>query len=272
MTSQPDSPATTTAYQCDPIDYPDVVATQGAYLVPCPRTPVFPKAYLDEFATLLEKELNAVLIEKDKRTRMYHGDADDWAMGHTPIEIKENHRARLKAWVELWDMTSDDESDNDDGKHKGSNGVDGVDGTVGRGNTVAAPGQRRRPRRPQGPHQAELLPTPPMSAKSHLSIPQRRKRRRESEEDDEGKERPAKKHVSSAKQVSAAAGYGAQHPTAEEPEAAADYRRGRRRGGGERAAEQGAENHHLSQQHVGAKTTTAVNTTTWEMLSRLLQL
>ncbi|KAI3338905.1 hypothetical protein F4824DRAFT_498756 [Ustulina deusta] len=203
MTSRPDNPPTTTASQDLPIDSLDIVATQGAYLVPRAGTPVFQEAYDDKFPAALELHLGAVVTEQICRTAMYHGAADEWPMGHTPTEIKEKRKAELKAQEELEGATSDDESDNDDGKHKGGNGIDGA---VGRGNTVAAPDQPRRPRRPQRPHQAEWLPTPPISAESPLSTPHRRKRRRVSEEDDEEKERPAKKHVSSAKEVSAAAG------------------------------------------------------------------
>jgi hypothetical protein len=103
----------------------------------------------------------------------------------------------LKAWDEIAGVTSDDESDNDNGKHKGGNSING---TVGRGNTLSAPDLPRRLR------QAELLPTPSMSAESTLSTPHRRKRQMVSEEDDKEKERPAKKHISSAKEVSASAG------------------------------------------------------------------
>ncbi|KAF7872432.1 hypothetical protein EAF04_003353 [Stromatinia cepivora] len=203
MTSPPDNPPTTTDSPYVPIDYCDIVATQGAYLVPPVDTPVFQEAYDDQFAAALQMHLDALITVQLCRTAMYHGAADEWPIGYTPTELKEKRKAELKAWDEIAGVTSDDESDNDNGKHKGSNGIDG---TVGRGNTVSAPDRPRRPRRPQRPRQAEWLPTPSMSSESPLTTPHKRKRRMVSEEDDEEKERPAKKHVSSAKEVSAGAG------------------------------------------------------------------
>lgn len=145
-------------------------------------------------------QLCAVVVEQTCRTAMYHGAADEWPMGHTPTEIKEKRKVELKAQEELEGATSNDESDNDDGKFKGGNGIIG---TVSRRSTVAA---SNRPRRPQRPRQAEWLPTPPMSAESPPSTPHRNKRRRVIEEDEEEKERLAKKHVSYAKEIPAAAG------------------------------------------------------------------
>ncbi|KAM3065430.1 hypothetical protein ACMFMG_011450 [Clarireedia jacksonii] len=177
-------------------NYYDIVATQGAYLIPCPDTPVF-QAYDDQFATVLQMHLHALVVAQTARNAMYHSAADEWPMGHTPTEIKEKLEAELKAWDEIAGVTSDDESDNDNSEHKGGNSIISA---VGRGNTVSAPDRPRRP------HQAEMLPTPSMSAESTLSTPHRRKRQMVSEEEDKEKERPAKKHISSAKEVSASAG------------------------------------------------------------------
>jgi hypothetical protein len=180
-------------------DFLDIVATQGAYLVPRAGIPVFQKAYDDQFVAALELHLDAVSTVQICRRVMYHGAADDWPIGRTPPEVKEKRKAELKALEELGGATSDDgsDNDNDDGKDKGGNDIDA---TVDPGETVAAPD---RPPRLPTPRRAGWLPTPLLSAESPLTTPHRRKWRRISEEDDEEKERPAKKHVSSAKEVSA---------------------------------------------------------------------
>jgi len=41
----------------------DIVATQGAYLVPCAGTPVSQEAYDDQFAAALKQHLDAVITE-----------------------------------------------------------------------------------------------------------------------------------------------------------------------------------------------------------------
>ncbi|KAE9962340.1 hypothetical protein BLS_000459 [Venturia inaequalis] len=181
-------------------DFLDIIATQGAYLVPRADTPVFQEAYNDQFAAALEMQLYAVVVEQTCRTAMYHSAADEWPMGYTPKEIKEKRKVELEAQEELEGATSNDESDNDDGKYKEGNGIIGA---VSRRNTVAA---SNRPRRPRRSRQAEWLPTPPMSAESPPGTLNRSKRRRVIEEDEEGKKRLAKNHVSSTKKIPAAAG------------------------------------------------------------------
>lgn len=174
--------------------WPDVVATQGAYLAPRGNTPVFRDDGYKDFASRLTSNLEGVLIEQECRANMYHGAADEWPMGHTPPELKEKRKAELEALDALWGITSDDDSDNDNAKAKTSNDIDA---RVGPGNPAAPP-------QPQRPHQADWLPTPPLSAKSPLATPRRGKRRRTSTQDEENG-RLAKKHISSAQEVSATA-------------------------------------------------------------------
>ncbi|KAI1420107.1 hypothetical protein F5Y12DRAFT_774602 [Xylaria sp. FL1777] len=199
LISQPDSPpiTTTTTNQDLPIDFLDIVATQGIYLVPRAGTPVLcPEAYDGQFAATLERHLNALLTVQTYRRAMYHGVADEWPIGRTPPEVKEERKAELKALDELEGVTSDDDGgDNDDGdknkdkdaKGKGKGGNGGIDvARVGPGKPVTAP---------------DWLPTPPPSAESPpLATPHKRKRRRisgeDDDDDDEKKERPAKKHTS----------------------------------------------------------------------------
>ncbi|KAF2969142.1 hypothetical protein GQX73_g4381 [Xylaria multiplex] len=164
----------------------DIVATQGAYLVPRAGTPVWPEDNDGEFAVLLECHLKAVLIEQGCRRAMYHEAADEFAMGHTPPEVKEKRKAELKAMEEFEDLTSDDGSDNDD-DGKGGNYIDVM---VPPRKPVAAP---------------DWFPTPPLSAERPLVTPHNRKRRRISREDKEEKERPAKKHANPVQEAPAAA-------------------------------------------------------------------
>ncbi|KAL9025673.1 MAG: hypothetical protein Q9196_005543, partial [Gyalolechia fulgens] len=69
------------------IDRFDIVATQGKYLIQRARTPVFEKAYDEEFATKLARELKALIniVQKVRRAK-YHAAADEWPIGHTPPE------------------------------------------------------------------------------------------------------------------------------------------------------------------------------------------
>ncbi len=158
----------------------DIVATQGAYLIPRARTPVFlfEKPYDAKFAAVLEQEICALITGQIWRRAMYGGAADEWPMGHTPPELKEEYKAKVKAQEEL-DGVSSEGSDNDNN-----------------GNNIGAGlGPRKVVTR-----QADRLPTPPLS-ESPLT-PLRNKRWRISEEGDEV-ERPTKTRISSATKVSA---------------------------------------------------------------------
>lgn len=119
-------------------DFLDIVATQGAYLVPREGTPVPREANDVQFATALNQRLERVVTEQIWRCRIYHDAADEWPIGHTPPEVKEERIAKLKAYAESEGATSDG-SDNDD-KNKGSNNIDAR--VVDLGKPLA------RPRRP----------------------------------------------------------------------------------------------------------------------------
>ena len=102
----------------------DIVATQGAYLIPRAGTPVSQEAYNDQFAAALKQHLNTVITEQICRSVMYHSAANKWPMGHTPPEVKEKRKAKLKAQEELKGATSNDSSNNnDDNKDKGGNNI-----------------------------------------------------------------------------------------------------------------------------------------------------
>lgn len=165
----------------------DIVATQGAYLVPRAGTPVFEKTYDAKFAAALEQQIRALIVEQTCRSVMYRGAADEWPIGHTPPEMKEKRNAELKAQEEIEGATSEDSSDNDND----DNNDISVRVEASSGKTVVAPGQ------------ADWLPTPPLSSQSPLATPHRRKRRRISEEGHEEMACPTKMRVSSTRDISA---------------------------------------------------------------------
>ena len=164
----------------------DIVATQGAYLVPRAGTPVFEKPYDAEFAAALEQQIGGLIVEQICRSTMYRGAADEWPIGHTPPEVREKRKAELKAQEDLQDATSDDGSVND-------NDDNGISAGVGPGKAEVAPSQ------------ADLLPTPPRSVESPLATLHTKKRRRISKEVDDGEtKRPTKTRVRPAKRSSTA--------------------------------------------------------------------
>ncbi|KAK2731287.1 hypothetical protein FQN57_003533 [Myotisia sp. PD_48] len=159
----------------------DVVATQGSYLFPRKGTPVWEKAYDEQFAAQLQLRLYGLYYRQTCRRAIYHNAADEWPIGRTPPEIKEKRNAELEALDALWDITSEDSNvDNDDNKSGTS-----VDTTVNLEKPVAEV-------------VADCLPTPPLSAEIPLVTPHRRKRRRVSMEDHEDrvKEHPSQKQAS----------------------------------------------------------------------------
>ena len=175
-------------------DFPDIVATQGAYLVPRTGTPVLEKPYNIEFVKRLNMYLDVLVMRQGWRRSIYRSDADEWPIGRTPPELKERRKAELKAMEELWDITSDDSSANNEDKDEGVNGI-----RDDKKRTGAALAQPRTSRQTGG------LPSPSLSAEISLATPYSRKRRRISEEDDEEKEDHARKNVKFAKEASASA-------------------------------------------------------------------
>ena len=174
MTSPLDHDAITTARQNLQKSF-DIVATQGAYLVPRAGTPVWKEPY-DEFATTLEQKLNLLILEQSWRRDMYHEAADGWPIGHTPPEVKQKYQAKVQARVELWGIASDDGSDNE-------NNDNGVGARVSSDKAVAAS------------YQADWLPTPSLSAESPRATQYKRKRWRISEEGNAETKCPARTRV-----------------------------------------------------------------------------
>ncbi|KAI1734582.1 hypothetical protein F4680DRAFT_453860 [Xylaria scruposa] len=158
-------------------DYDDIVATQGAYLIPRPRTPVLQETCRDDFATTLKMGLEAA-IKQGGRTTKFPDLADEWRQGYTPPEVEEKH-----------DTTTDDGSNNDgddDSKDKDKDkcGND-MDARVSPGKLVAAQDQPRRQ------HWLFSLLADPVCS---IATPHGRKRREISgKEEEEEKERPAKR-------------------------------------------------------------------------------
>lgn len=179
-----DSSLTTTASTDLPVDFLDIVATQGAYLIHRPTTPVSHKAYDVDFVTTLEKHLNAVVTQQICRYAMYHEAANEWPIGHTPPEVKQRRDTELRRLEEL-EVTSNDGSDGDDECI--------IRARSEPGEIVAASARKLR---------SAWLPSPSLSVEDSLTTSGKRKRWTMSEEDDE-KMGHVKKHVRTSRKVSA---------------------------------------------------------------------
>ena len=94
---------------------------------------------------------------------MYRQAADEWPIGHTPPEVKEQYKAEMKALEEQEEITSDDSANSDQ------------NGRVAPGKGVLASNSPRRSSQIHG------LPTPPISADSPLIITANKCRRRASD-------------------------------------------------------------------------------------------
>ncbi|KAF2250082.1 hypothetical protein BU26DRAFT_379676, partial [Trematosphaeria pertusa] len=67
---------------------PDIVATQGKFLVPPISTPTFASRYNANFAAALVHALRR-LQEKGAVRRVIYGEqADTWPQGHTPPSVR----------------------------------------------------------------------------------------------------------------------------------------------------------------------------------------
>lgn len=93
----------------------DIIAIQGACLVSRANTPVFQKAHDENFAVTLTRKLNALDVEQIVRKVMYRQAAEEWPIGHTPPETKEQYDAEMKVRIEQADidLIDDSNSDND---------------------------------------------------------------------------------------------------------------------------------------------------------------
>jgi len=77
-----------------------------------------------------------VITKQIYRSVIYYSAANKWPIGHTPPEVKEKHKAKLKAQEELKGATSNNSSDNDNNnKDKGGNNINAK---VSPGKPVAA--------------------------------------------------------------------------------------------------------------------------------------
>ncbi|KAL8905547.1 MAG: hypothetical protein Q9207_002573 [Kuettlingeria erythrocarpa] len=166
MTSQQEKPCTITASQYQPINFLDIVATQGAYLVPRAATPVWEKPPDEEFAATLYREIHSLTVVQKGRRNMYRQAAEEWPIGRTPPEVKEQRDAELKVLLDREGITSDSSGDSDNGDDAAGGRASLAEGVV----TAAD--------RPHPPPQAHSLLTPPLSAHGPLSASHGRKRRR----------------------------------------------------------------------------------------------
>ena len=160
-------------------DYLDIVATQGAYLIPRSNTPVWEKEYDEKFAAALDNVSDTLDMIKRIRRAKYHEAAEEWPIGFTPPEVKERRLAELRAIEEMEDITTDEGSDGDDGGVAIPNGKARVE----KARPVTERASQTRLQEAHG------LPTP-LSGNSPLPMPQGTKRRH-----DEEKEYPRKTPV-----------------------------------------------------------------------------
>lgn len=81
---------------------PDVVSSQGHYLVAPPDTPVI-ASNLDP--SELQSRLESLLRVQHLRCHLYGGEnAEEWPISHTPLEIREryfNEQKRVEALLEV---------------------------------------------------------------------------------------------------------------------------------------------------------------------------
>ncbi|KAL8874212.1 MAG: hypothetical protein Q9198_006917 [Flavoplaca austrocitrina] len=168
--------------------FTDIVATNGAYLVPRPATPVFERTPNEEFAATLYQELHALLVVQNCRRNMYRQAAEEWPIGRTPPEVKEQRDAELKELLQFEGITSDSSGDSDKSE-------DAAGGDAGLEEDVVATADRPHP-----PPQARFQPIPALSVDVPPSTLRGRKRRRISGSDKENngeKQRPRKNLFSS---------------------------------------------------------------------------
>ncbi|KAI1759692.1 hypothetical protein GGR53DRAFT_130545 [Hypoxylon sp. FL1150] len=146
----------------------DIVATQGAYLIPCTNTPVWHKPFYNaEFAALLDQKLRLLQLDLTMRRSRYGEAAEEWLPGYTPPKLKEEYLALVKALEEPFYIDGSDDDDND------------RDNT-GKMSTIQKPNETSS--------QADL--EPPRPAESLLTIIRRRKRKYTTE-----KGMPKKLHI-----------------------------------------------------------------------------
>jgi hypothetical protein len=145
---------------------------------------VFEKAYNENFVVTLTRKLYAIDVEHIVRRAMYRQAADEWPIGHTPPEVKEQYEAEMKEREEQEEITSDDNANSD---HDGR--VSSVKGVLA----------SNLPRRSSQIHE---LPTSLISADSPLSITAEKCRRRVSDgRDNEQRKHRTKTHATFSKTV-----------------------------------------------------------------------
>ena len=81
-------------------DFLDVVATQGAFLVSRPSTPVW-TTVAPNFVNELFWRLQILHGAQESRYRKYGTEAaEEWLMGHTPTELVQKRAAEIEAMLE----------------------------------------------------------------------------------------------------------------------------------------------------------------------------
>lgn len=169
----------------------DIVATQGAYLITPPRTPIFEKPYHETFLAKLDRAFQLHDFGQRLRRSKYHEAADEWLFGYTPPEVRERYLAEMRAIEDLWDKTTDESSDGngDEGDDAIANGKARVEKT--------RPATQRASRTLS--KEAHGLPTPSLTGHSSSPTKQGRKRRLDGEEEEEEEEEQEEKEEDARK-------------------------------------------------------------------------
>ena len=85
-------------------DYPDVVTTRGAFLVPRGNTPVIDRGYHATFASDLCLRLDALVTAQAVRRARYGDAAEQWPIGRTPPELVQKSKDELKTLKALLEI------------------------------------------------------------------------------------------------------------------------------------------------------------------------
>lgn len=86
---------------------PDIVETQRAFLKPTPPTRIIRKSVWPALHQELSWRIQIRQTARNSRYRKYGGEAaEEWLLGYTPVELRENYAAELDAMLDAWDECS----------------------------------------------------------------------------------------------------------------------------------------------------------------------
>ncbi|KAI9671608.1 MAG: hypothetical protein M1829_004613 [Trizodia sp. TS-e1964] len=104
------------------IDILDVVATQGAYLLSPPNTPIFRTNFdYDLFTAELQSGLESLvrIVQPGREAKYVQLAAEEWPIGRTPREVQEVYEAKAMLAMALWNDSSWTDSSEGEGDGDG---------------------------------------------------------------------------------------------------------------------------------------------------------